>query len=71
MRREKMVYYKPVMIGTYQMTDEEQLAFEKHCKSSINSKEECYACATQRYRCDEHTDWAEYHSVEGISWEDL
>ena len=33
-----------------------------------SSKNDCYACATQRYNCDEHTDWEEYQN--GKSWED-
>ena len=52
------------------MTEEQQLAFEKHCKGGKSNIKNCYACATQRYRCDEHTDWEEYFAVNSISWED-
>ena len=45
----------------HQMSEIEQDAFEEHCKDN-----ECYACATQRYRC-EHDDNDDYPE----DWKDV
>ena len=50
-----------VFSNTYQMSNEEQEAFEEHCKSN-----ECYACATQRDKC-EHDDSEDYPE----DWKDI